>query len=599
MNQARQVPSPGGWQENIRALPWLVRGAPRWALLLLGLVLVAAGLFLFVRPLTALQFLGVYVAISALVAGIAELLTPPEDGPRPLLLATGILWILVGLSGLVWWSRDVALFGPVVAIALLVSGGLRMLRFAQNRSWESFAGALVGAAEVLFGVLAFAWPDATLIVTGVLFGGRTVVFGLVLLVRAVAPTTGQPSGASRTRRIGYLAFAVMLLAGAVGTTWLGQGLRQGPPVPDAFYETPATLPGTPGTLIRTGPYQGNLPTGMKGFRIYYTTTNATGEIVASSGILAVSEHATGPSPLITWAHGTVGITRACAPSNGLSAFALDQEPAADQFAALGWAFVATDYPGMGAEGAFPYLIGQGEGRAVLDAARAARQVPGVTLDDRTVIWGHSQGGHSALWAGQLARTYAPDLKVMGTAALSPASSPRALADSVLSHPGAAGASLGIAYVVKAYTDYYPDLSFDQVTVPAGRTLIREAAARCTGQGGTLVTILAGLSIGRDTPLITAGALSGPFGQRLDENLPSGTWDAPLFIGQGESDEVINFSINQKYVATLCAEGTDVEFHGYPGGTHMSVIATGSTLSRDLVKWTQDRLAGRPSTPNCP
>ena len=41
----------------------------------------------------------------------------------------------------------------------------------------------------------------------------------------------------------------------------------------------------------------------------------------------------------------------------------------------GYIVVATDYPGLGTDGIHPYLIGESEGRAVLDLVRAARRLP--------------------------------------------------------------------------------------------------------------------------------------------------------------------------------------------------------------------------------
>lgn len=583
-------------RSHFRAVPWLVAGAPRWLLAAVGAVLLGLGLFLFVRPLTAVGVLGIYLAVSCLLAGVAELVDGRAEPDRGRFLAGG-WWIVAGLAGLVWWGHDVDLFAPAAGVILLASGVLALVRFARRRSWQYGVAALVGAAEILFGVLALTWPDATLIVVGVLFGGRTAAFGLALLVRGLVGPRRPAS--DRVRTTGRVALAAALVVAAAGTTWVSHALREGAPVLDAFYDTPATLPDEPGVLIRTAPYDGDLPAGMTGRRIYYTTTNADREIVPSTGILAVPEHPSGPMPLITWSHGTVGVARACAPSLGPDALVVGHEPGADRLADLGWAFVSTDYPGMGAEGPAPYLIGQGEGRAVLDAARAARQVEGIELTGQTAVWGHSQGGHGALWAGQLAPSYAPDLDVVGTAALSPASNPRAIADRVVAHPGKPGASLGIAFVALAYADYYADLSLSDAAPEAARTLIREAASRCTSEGGTLVTILAGLSVARDTPLIRAGALEGTFGQRLEENIPTGPWAAPLFVGQGESDEVIAFGINEEYVAGLCSRGTDVEFHGYPGGTHMSVLEKGSELNDDVLAWTQDRFDAKPSQPSCP
>ena len=49
----------------------------------------------------------------------------------------------------------------------------------------------------------------------------------------------------------------------------------------------------------------------------------------------------------------------------------------------------------------------------IDAVRAARAVDGVELSDDTVAWGHSQGGGAALWVGEEARGYAPDVPIAG------------------------------------------------------------------------------------------------------------------------------------------------------------------------------------------
>lgn len=564
-------------------------------------------MFLFARPLSALGVLGFYVGASCVVSGVADLLAARrEPSTDRLTVALPWVWILVGLALLVWLGHDLDAFGPTVAVLLIVSGLVALVRLARDRSLERVTGALFGVADILFGVLVLLWPDAGLIVVAALFGARTALFGLSLVIRGTAQRlrgSTEPSEAS-PRRARWLTglrvvAAVCVVALAVGATWVSHSLRSGAPVVDAFYDTPDELPSQPGALIRYDAYTGQLPEDLVGYRIYYTTTDERGTIVPSSGLLVVPKHQQGPAPLITWAHGTVGVARPCAPSINDNALDPAGVPDVDKLGALGWAMVATDYPGMGAAGNFPYLIGQGQGRATLDAVRAAHAVPGVSLDPRTVIWGHSQGGHAALWAGQLAGTYAPELDIVGTAALSPASDPRQLAESVLSHPEVVDASLGVAFVVDSYVKYYPDLSFDDVVTPGARAIVREAATRCTSQTSTLVTALSGLAVSQDQSIVQTDALSGPFGKRLTDNIPLGPWSAPLFLGQGESDEVISFRINQNYVARLCAQGTDLTFTGYAGGTHMSVLTPGGPLVTDLTAWTQDRLAGKPATSNCP
>src|SRR5690606_18410186 len=158
-----------------------------------------------------------------------------------------------------------------------------------------------------------------------------------------------------------------------------------------------------------------------------------------------------------WAHGTTGWAPGCAPSVLDEPFESGALFILDQVVERGWSLVMTDYVGLGTSSPHPYLIGQGEGRSVLDALRAARELPAVALAEDTVIWGHSQGGHAALWAGSLAPTYAPELTIAGVAALAPASNLPALVEVIGT---ITGGSLFAAYVVQAYTDNYPDVRFD-------------------------------------------------------------------------------------------------------------------------------------------
>jgi acetyl esterase/lipase len=102
--------------------------------------------------------------------------------------------------------------------------------------------------------------------------------------------------------------------------------------------------------------------------------------------------------------------------------------------ARGYVVVATDYPGLGTPGIHPYLIGVSEGRAVLDSVRAARDLPDAGASNRFAVWGHSQGGHASLYTGELAASYAPDLKLVGVAGAAPATYLAELFDADKSSP---------------------------------------------------------------------------------------------------------------------------------------------------------------------
>src|SRR3546814_10703141 len=75
----------------------------------------------------------------------------------------------------------------------------------------------------------------------------------------------------------------------------------------------------------------------------------------------------------------------------------------------------------------PYLVGGDTARSVLDAVRAARAIPGAAAGGQFAVWGESQGGHAALWTAIAAKSYAPELRLVGTAAAAP---PTDLADNM-------------------------------------------------------------------------------------------------------------------------------------------------------------------------
>src|SRR5262245_20915940 len=210
-----------------------------------------------------------------------------------------------------------------------------------------------------------------------------------------------------------------LAAKAVFAFGLGLGPAQ---TADALYDVkPGEVAGNPGSIIRVWPLEGGGPGGGDAFRILYRSTGLNGEPIAVSGSIFVPSGAApqGSRNVIAWAHPTSGVVEACAPS--LMPDVSGMTWGLGNMLAQGYVVVATDYPGLGVPGQIhPYLIGVSEGRAVLDSVRAARDLPGSGASNRFAVWGHSQGGHAALYTGELAASYAPDLKLVGVAAAAPA-----------------------------------------------------------------------------------------------------------------------------------------------------------------------------------
>jgi pimeloyl-ACP methyl ester carboxylesterase len=265
----------------------------------------------------------------------------------------------------------------------------------------------------------------------------------------------------------------------------------------------------------------------------------------------------------------------------------------DKVIAQGWTMVATDYIGLGTQGPHPYLIGQGEGRSVLDAIRAAHQLREVNLADDAVIWGHSQGGHAALWAGILASRYAPELKIDGVAALAPASN---LTGLITNLGKVIGGDLFASFVVAAYTATYPDVTAGDYVRPGARILTQEMGDRCLSEKSALVSLLTTLAL--DKPIWSGNPDRGAFGQRLRENVPSGPIKAPLLIAQGAADSLVTPGPQAAYVKARCDAGYSVDYRTYEGRGHVPLVEPDSPAIRDLITWTTDRFNTKPTHNTC-
>lgn len=584
----------------------LIERAPARVVVLVGIALVLLGAFIVTRPLTSLWLLGVFVGVSAMASGIIDLARPRER-PRWWDRAISVVWILGGAAILIWLGRSLDLLPQVLAVLLLAAGVGSLGDMRSGRVSKRVLAGAWGAAQLAFGALALLWPDVTLLVVAVLFGVRTIIFGATLVWRGgrrgASPRLRDEASAAKRRwaDVGRYALSVLVLALAASSWAVNAWLGEGAPVIDAFYEPPSAVPLVAGELIRDDQYGGRLPSNGEVRRILYTTTDTYGrDAVASALVILPADPPPGHMPVVLWNHGTTGVARGCAPSLTDSAATKWAIPALDQALDRGWAVVAPDYTGQGAPGVFPYLIGQGEARSGLDAVRAAQGLEGAYLSDIVVAWGHSQGGHAALWEGQIAGEYAPDLDVRGVAALAPAGDPAALADELASPDASALLSVLVSWVLVPYAETYPDVDIDDYVAPAGQPLVREMTQRCLTEPGVVVSAITSLGVSADRPLFPVDLTTGALGARLEKNTPLGPWDVPLLVSWGARDEVIPPALQEDYVGRLCEAEADVRWMIYEAADHRGVLVPGSPFLPTLLRWSEARIAREAPLPtDCP
>jgi pimeloyl-ACP methyl ester carboxylesterase len=372
------------------------------------------------------------------------------------------------------------------------------------------------------------------------------------------------------------------------------------PKGDAFYVPPKPLAkAKPGTIIRSARIA-DAPAGARAWKILYHSRAVDGSDIAVSGVVIAP---TGKAPrggrvVVTWAHGTSGLADLCAPSKQpdiASGAASTSGPAGygawmpmvQTFLDAGYVVAATDYEGIGTPGLHPFLVGESEGRSVLDAARAAHGLKAAAAARKVIVFGHSQGGHAALFAGELAAAYAPELRVLGVAAGAPAPDVEHTLPLVQASTPANGF---VVAVVEGFHAAYP--KFDPATILTPDALAQASIVdqKCFADVAQALSGLPDPVLAHnplDIPALKAIVVTNSFGNR-----PAG---APLLVVQGTADTFVPQFATDAFVKKACAAGDTVDYLLIAGANHGGELPA---AANDVAAWFADRVSGAPAANTC-
>jgi pimeloyl-ACP methyl ester carboxylesterase len=360
-----------------------------------------------------------------------------------------------------------------------------------------------------------------------------------------------------------------------------------------FYQASAQqLAGPPGTIIRSEPML-FAPSGAQAYRVLYRSTGLRGEPIAVSGVIIVPPGAApaGGRPIVAWAHPTTGVVPHCAPS--LALFVFQQMAGLRQLIEQGAVVAATDYPGLGTAGPHPYLVGDSEARAVIDSVRAARNIAGADGGSDFAVWGHSQGGQASLYTGLIARSYAPELHLVGVAAAAPATSLVTLMGDDFKTSG--GKNL-TAMTLWSWSRVF-GAPIDKVVLPEAMPTVDRLADECIESIFDIMErrqtekpleqhFLSVPNIATVEPWHTLAAHNTP------GPLPA---SIPLFLAQGTTDTIVAPNVTRAYMQRQCRAGGKVTMMWVPGVGHGFVARDSANTA---VAWMMDRFAGRPANSDC-
>jgi pimeloyl-ACP methyl ester carboxylesterase len=331
-----------------------------------------------------------------------------------------------------------------------------------------------------------------------------------------------------------------------------------------FSVAPAAAAVSPGTVLTATP--ATLPPELSplatGKFITYATTAVNGSSITATGLVLTPK--TGKKyRTVVWGHGTTGLADQCAPSLNQGVFWPEARAAVAGLLGKGWTVAAPDYPGLGTPSAHPYLIGASEARSMIDSAKAARNLDS-SLSTQYVVDGHSQGGQSALFAGQMAPSYDGPLVLRGVAAIAPVSNVDLLAPLIPGTPGQGYLVMGL-YGLNAQ-----EPSFNPNSVLATPAKQRTSVL----QTGCLNEILAAYAPLTAEELLVGGALPQPVVTKLAyyDNPAQSAPSAPILIVQGTADDAVPYDITAgPLLDELHAYNQPVDFIPVNGASHDGAV----------------------------
>lgn len=163
----------------------------KWALLIRGLLGIALGIFILMRPLDSVAAFALVIAIWALADGIVSIVHAfdlrsviPHWG---LLLLAGIVSVLFGIAALYFYPGLSLTFAVMWAAWWLITGGALGIYVAlQQRKAELPWGWTLtsGIIAIAFGILAIMYPAITLAALMGVLATFGIIGGIAMLIAA-------------------------------------------------------------------------------------------------------------------------------------------------------------------------------------------------------------------------------------------------------------------------------------------------------------------------------------------------------------------------------------------------------------------------------
>ena len=425
-----------------------------------------------------------------------------------------------------------------------------------------------------------------------------ILLGILIMLGAVAYGVGRYE--TRSQPVAVVTPTPMPSPSATPPSVGGQLLNAGTPQVLTTAQITSAVKWRYGSQTPTAKYPVTVQT------IEYTSADIDGTQLTEYARVYIPQGMVTTPGVISFGAGTTGLGASCAISTEQSTIHNlgDYNAHFLAYASQGNVVVATDYPGMLISGQLEaYMVGELEGRALLDSVRAARQLSGTSSWSAQPVFllGYSQGGQADFWADQIDKSYAPDVKLAGLVAFAPVSNVLQTWQGILH--GSTIDWFG-PYVLASYTNYYQQpLGINQILLPKWVTNLQtdvtnhciDSVTTYYGTNPSLIytpQFLAALSSG-DLPSYGFTTLASELDQ---QNITEGT-TTPKLLLQGLADTTILPAQTSAMNTLLCQlKSGRVSEQTFAKSSHYSIIPDSFTQS---LAWINAVRSGQTAATNCP
>lgn len=176
-------------QDPMRAAQEYLLNRPWWELVLRGLFIMIFGIIAIAWPGISLWALilvfGIFIFVEGIFQMVAAFSVKKEDPNWSLMFISGLFSFIIGLLAISWPGVTAVVLLWLIGAWAIVVGVTQIVHSGQAKRADGTRRGLMvigGLIAIMFGLMAFLWPEATAITLILIVGFFAIFYGIQLMI---------------------------------------------------------------------------------------------------------------------------------------------------------------------------------------------------------------------------------------------------------------------------------------------------------------------------------------------------------------------------------------------------------------------------------